>query len=275
MTAAVGTDSSAALAAAIEANPIEYWRKCSPHLPGVERYDEPGMTRFVTDIPFAPFNQVILTRLARAEIDERIDETLALCEERGVPLLWSVTSSTQPADLGTFLEAHGLTDTGTMTGMAMDLGQLPQEADTPAGFVVEQVGDRDGLEAWRQAYGNSFEMPEFASAAFRDLYAEIGFRGDAPFRHYVGRLDGEPVASATLFLGTGGADIWHVGTLPSARRRGIGAAMTLAPLLDARSIGYQTGTVYSSASAMGLKIYQRIGFEEYCSVTQYLWAGGA
>ena len=116
-------------------------------------------------------------------------------------------------------------------------------------------------------------MPDFASEAFRALYTTLGFTDDAPFRHYVGMLDGEAVASSTLFLGAESAGIWHVATLPSARRRGIGAAMTLAPLLDARSLGYRTGTVYSAASAMGLKIYHEIGFEECCGITQYLWAG--
>lgn len=273
MTAVIDTDSPAGMVAVIEANPIQYWRTCSPRLPGVERYDEPDMTRFVTSIPFAPFNQVIRTQIASKDIDARIDETLALCEERGVPLLWSVTSATEPADIGRRLEAHGLTNNGAMTGMAIDLEDLPHEATAPEGFAVEQVDDASGLEAWRRAYGSGFEMPEFASGAFRALYTVLGYTGKAPFRHYVGWLDGEPVASSTLFLGTGVADIWHVGTVPTARRRGIGAAMTLTPLLDARSMGCRFGTVYSAASATGLNIYRELGFKEYCGTTQYLWEG--
>ncbi len=275
MTAVVSKSSFAAVAGAIEGSPVEYWRMCAPHLAGVEHYDEPELMRFITGIPFAPFNQVVLTQLAREDVDTNIDETLALCSERGVPMLWSVNRSTQPADLGASLEAHGLTNAGTMSGMAVDLGELPEADPPPAGLLLERVRDTETLAAWRHAYTNSFEMPEFAGWEFFRLYSSMGFDEHAPFRHYVGLLDGEPVASSTLFLGAETAGIWHVGTLPAVRRRGIGAAMTLAPLLDARAIGYQTGTVYSAASEMGLNIYRQLGFREYCGVTQYLWVGAS
>src|SRR3989304_9374308 len=101
-----------AVVAAIEANPVEYWRTCCPHLPNAELHDGPDMAWFVTDIPFAPFNQVILTQLPADNIDARIDMTLARFKERHVPMLWSVNPSARPNDLGSCLEAHGLTSAG-------------------------------------------------------------------------------------------------------------------------------------------------------------------
>jgi hypothetical protein len=49
--------------------------------------------------------------------------------------------------------------------------------------------------------------------------------------------------------------------------------MTLAPLMDAREMGYRIGTLQSSE--MGLNVYRRLGFKEYCRVSQYVWAGDA
>ena len=201
--------------------------------------------------------------------DARIEEALARFTGRGLPMLWSVTPSARPQDLGIYLEAHGFTNAGTMTGMAVDLGALNEDGQPPAGFVIERATDLQRLEQWRHAYVHGFDLAEEFGRAFFDLYAGVGFDDRAPLRHYVGLLDGEPVAASTLHLGVAAAGLWHVGTAPAARRRGIGRAMSLAPLRDARALGYRIATIYSAASGMGRNIYRRLGFQEYFGMTQY------
>ena len=66
------------------------------------------------------------------------------------------------------------------------------------------------------------------------------------------------------------AGVFCVATIEAARRRGIGAAVTLAPLLDARAAGYQIGVL--QASEMGYPVYQRIGFTEQFRYHDYLWS---
>ena len=270
MSAVLADASVAALVAAIENNPVEYWRTCCDYLPDAEFHDEQELTWFATNIAAAPwFNQVMLARFAREQVDARIDETLALFEARSVPMLWSVTPSASPPDLGRHLAAHGLSLSSTMAGMAVDLGALSEESSIPPGFTVERAADVGMLEQWAEAYINGFEMEEPAGRGMYERYLHIGFADEVPFRHYVGLLRGEPAASSTLFLGAGVAGIFHVGTVPAARRQGIGAAMTLAPLREAATMGYRVGVLY--ASAMGTNVYRRLGFREYFTVTQYQW----
>jgi predicted acetyltransferase len=57
--------------------------------------------------------------------------------------------------------------------------------------------------------------------------------------------------------------------MPQARGRGIGAAITLAPLLEARQMGYRVGIL--QASSMGYKVYQRLGFRDFGKLSVYLW----
>ncbi len=49
--------------------------------------------------------------------------------------------------------------------------------------------------------------------------------------------------------------------------------MTLAPLLEARQLGYRTGVLGSSE--MGCPVYRRLGFEERCRIGVYEWRPAA
>jgi len=73
-------------------------------------------------------------------------------------------------------------------------------------------------------------------------------------------------------MAAGVAGIYNVGTVPEARGKGIGAAITLAPLLEARSRGYKIAILH--ASELGYSVYRRLGFQDYCQMNIYVWMGG-
>jgi ribosomal protein S18 acetylase RimI-like enzyme len=154
--------------------------------------------------------------------------------------------------------------------MAVDLLMLDDEAGSPLGLTIEQVGDLEGLRRWSEIFTAAFGQPEDTAEATFAVETELGV-GKHPWRRlYVGLWEGEPVATSLLFLGAGVAGIYGVGTVSDARRRGIGRAMTVTPLLEARAMGYRIGVLH--ASPMGLGTYRRLGFREYCRLCRYVWS---
>jgi GNAT superfamily N-acetyltransferase len=258
--------SAPALTTAIEANQFgafrlfRYWSQAEVH-------DDPDMLWIITDIAHSLFNSVFRAQLEPDNIDAVIKATIARGRSRNVPILWWVGPATRPANLGEYLEAHGFTRGGNLPGMAVDLLALNEGLRAPPGLTVEQFADVETLKQWCHC----FEWPDFVEDAWLDLLTSIGLGAQSPLRYYLGRLKGEPVAASLLFLGTGVAGIYNVATLPEARRHGIGTATTLAPLREARALGYRVGILQSSE--MGFSVYRKIGFREYCKISTYVWIG--
>ena len=81
---------------------------------------------------------------------------------------------------------------------------------------------------------------------------------DAEVECYLGLVDGEPVASSTLAHGGRVAGVYNVATLPEARRKGFGEAMTWHAISRGAACGCDMAAL--QASEMGRPIYERMGF---------------
>jgi GNAT superfamily N-acetyltransferase len=92
----------------------------------------------------------------------------------------------------------------------------------------------------------------FAAMVSPALLARPGYRA------YVGTVDGQPVATAMAFTSGDHVGIFDVATPPRHRARGYGAALTARAALD----GFKAGASYAylQSSAMGLSVYERLGF---------------
>lgn len=261
--------SAPTLVRAIKANLFE-WYQYLGSSPGAEWHDSPGLTWLLTGIPSSFANGVLRTQLEPDNVDGIIEQTLAHFKSRDVTRFsWWVELGTQPTDLGKHLIAHGFAYTDGGPGMAVDLLELNEDLTTPSGLTIERVGDPGTLKKWAYASLIGFEILETYVDTWFDVFAGLGF--DLPLHNYVGILEGQPVAASELFLAAGVAGIYVVAAVPEARRQGIGAAMTLAPLREARAMGYRIGILHSSP--MGLRMYRRLGFREYCKMSHYVWEG--
>jgi ribosomal protein S18 acetylase RimI-like enzyme len=158
-------------------------------------------------------------------------------------------------------------------GMVADLSQMNETVleQVPAGFTIEEIRDEAALLDFKRVFVETYEIPEWAGQAWVDATLQAGI-GQTPWKMYLGRLHGEAVATNMLFNGGGVASVYAVATVPSARGQGIGAAITLKPLLEAREMGYRYAVLF--ATEMGVSVYKRIGFRlTEVRLNRYLWRG--
>jgi hypothetical protein len=170
------------------------------------------------------------------------------------------------------LLAHGFEYGGNDIGMAVDLATLPERVAAPDGFAAGKVRAGDDPTAWVRTLGSGFGEGAVEAEWVGSVYRRLGYDGGGPLRHFLGRLGGEPVATATLFLRAGVAGVYFVFTVEGARRRGIGAAATVAAPREARRPDYGLGVLGSSE--MGYGVHRRLGFEERCRIGLYEWQPG-
>jgi ribosomal protein S18 acetylase RimI-like enzyme len=152
--------------------------------------------------------------------------------------------------------------------MAIDLRKLDGSQPALPGLRIELVDNPTRRKHWSHTCRVGAELPEIVEEAFSDC-AALDFTPGGSLYNCIGWLEGQPVATSSLFLGAGVAGIYNVTTIPAARRKGIGSAMTVAVLDQARTLGYRVGILHSSP--MGFNVYRKLGFEEYCKINQYVW----
>lgn len=268
----LATATPAQLGAAVYLNLYDLFRAMA-QLPGAELEELPGLSRHHAFPGNPMFKGVWQTRLRPDDLESAITDSLNYFRVRNAPFIfWWLDPESAPSDTGDRLQAHGFVPfEQNAPGFAAELSALNYDLmqRVPSGFVIERVSNEQQLLDFKQAFVNGLEVPEWAGQAWVEAAQTMGI-GRTPWVMYMGYLDGQPVASNMLFTGAGVASVFGVATVPAARRKGLGAAITLIAYQDALRMGYKYGVLF--ASDLGAPVYKRIGMTD-CGIglSRYLW----
>ena len=257
--------SDRALVTAIRANMCDFFRHLGVSYP--EGHFENGkFTRWRVPIHHPWFNGV-LSSLPPGEQDETfVEETIRYFRAQQVGVFtWWMEPPLHCSDWEAALSHYGFVSSTDTPGLAVELRALNEPAQRVDGLQIRRVEDEDLVHSWGAAFTRGYGMPTEWEPAIHDIAVRLG--SDFPVRNYLGYWNGEPVATSSLFLGAGVAGIYNVSTLPKARGKGIGGALTLHPLQEAREMGYRIGTLQSSD--MGYNVYRKLGFQHLCQIEYF------
>lgn len=176
-----------------------------------------------------------------------LQATLQTLRESGLPFTVHVRSDL--VDVISDAASHSLTDEGLLPCFAMGPGPVPAP---PPDLLIERVEPHnwgDFLDATARGFGMPPEMVEalLVPSVLDDDHARL----------FVGKVDGDAVATAVSIRTGATIGIYNVATVPESRGRGIGTAMTWHLLADADP---RWEVAVLQASDMGRPIYERMGF---------------
>jgi len=257
--------SDEALVTAIRANLCDFFKYLSQHS-SEKQLSSQEFTRWHSPLQHPWFSGVLSSRPFEAKDDAFIEATMQHFREQGVhAFTWWMEPHLKPADWELALSKHGFAFSDDTPGMAVDLQALNEPIGTVNGLEVRAVADEESLRTWAKIFVAGYGLPsDWESTVFSEWH-KLGL--EFPLKNYLGYLNDEPVSTACLFYGSGVAGIYSVSTLPKARGKGIGAAVTLQPLLEAREKGYRIGVLQSSE--LGFNVYERLGFRHLCQVEYF------
>lgn len=247
----------------------ENYHYCLGRSPTVELSVGKYLTWFVTNMPDHFMNLVVCTELPAEGTDQLIDNAFAHFKLLNIKRLsWLIQEGVPAVELKNNLEAHGLIFRESFANeMAVDLMKMPDKTQVPYGLKIVPVEDEATLRKWIHVASIGFGVPHDVESIWYDFFEAAAC--DRPFHTYLALLNSEPVGTSQLFTSAGVAGIYNVTCIPEARGQGIGAAVTLASLLNGRELGYRVGIL--QASSMGRNVYQRLGFQDFGKLSVYLW----
>ena len=236
----------------------------------IESTEEGGIFRWHTGISHPWFEGILVTRPAQIGDDLLIIETIQYFSNRqALPFTLWFSPEVDQSGWIKLLSQMDFHKTNETPGMARELSNLPVTSGGPPGLSIQEIDNLVDLYTWCTVFIEGYELPDTLLPALFNLLSGIGLHSS--FRYYLGWLSRQVTATSLSFISEDVIGIYFVATLPAYRRKGIGAAMTLEPLIVSRSPHIRLGVLQSSR--MGFPVYKKLGFIHVGNLENYYWAG--
>ena len=239
------------LAERIVAASLEGERVRADVVEGGEFLEIDGLLIALSNLPAPELNG---TRVVREPEDPAaaLDAAREVFRSRGHPFFGIEIEVGRHPAMEDAVRAAGLRRVEAWPTMAVSIPLLPAE-DIPAGVEIRHVREAAELEAVRRVEVETFGTP----AEIAERFVGRKMLTDPRVRMFTAWIDDEPVGEASAYLLHDTVGIFGVGVVESARRRGVGAALTLRA---ARAFDDRTDLAWLQPSEMARRMYEGQGF---------------
>lgn len=225
---------------------------------------------FLLEFLFFFVNGELLTKIPSEIAEKTIKELILSFKRENLPFYWFVGPLSKPDNLRDLLLKENPSFVEDNPGLAVNLKELSDKKRNTPNLTIKKVQDYEMLKVWVEVVIKGFDLPMDLIFEFWFESLAIVFLGDnSPYSAFLAYYNGTPVATSVGFYGSGVVGLNGITTLKEVRGKGIGSAITLAPLYEAKNLGYDLGILRSTE--IGLKMYKSIGFKEYIQIERFVW----
>jgi hypothetical protein len=238
--------------------------------PGGTFHDEGDLVWIEAPIPQLPYNAILRVRLGD-DAHGRLAPIAEHFREIGHQLLCPIMPLSTPRELGTIVEAVGLSSSTRITGMSLDLRRPRTSAarrSRRTGSSTAKSGAMRTSMRTRSSWGSTGSFPRSARVLPAASAGGAG-TGRCPGVRWVAYMDGRAVGKAYRLL-RGSLDvvgIFGVSVRNEARGPRRRQHPHRAPVAARGELGRQRAVLHSTPMAVSL--YRRIGFVERCEIPTY------
>lgn len=210
-------------------------------------------------------NGVVTTDLQEENTYPAIEMITNFYKTRHAPFSWWTDPASEPPNFQKALRAFGGEFHGNFDGMILEFDALTRIIQEPSELAINLVSSNEDLNAFIDVLIQSYEAEAGVASAVKTLLMEAGL--EFPVFHFLGKIAGIPVSVGSLFIHDGMAGIYHVGTIPSVRKKGFATAIMREALKVAHFHGCKSS--FLTSTPMANNIYSGLGYKTTASFRFY------
>ena len=208
-------------------------------------------------------NGVICDEIDLENLEDLVGDAFTFFNEKQLPWCWLTGSVSTQKQFYTHMQSKGF-KLKIEPGMGLELEKLEKRENTDKKVSIIRGNSLEHVDlAWKVSL-SAYGFPREAS----EPYWKKSLKSDDR-SFFIAMVDDNPVGISEAFYHLGVLGIYFVGVNEDVRGKGIGTAVTLAPLFEAKELGYKWAILHSTQ--MGLGVYKRIGFETFCELWECHW----
>ncbi len=169
------------------------------------------------------------------------------------------------------LKTPGFRYIGDDIALAMEIEKMKKEINFPNSLYVEEINNQERFEKYVDIVKLRFNYRGDSYKEYIQKFENIDFKNKPTYwRKYIGWLNGEPKAVATLILAGGIAVIYDEGLTAKLARNpyGVNDGVVSKLMKDSLKLGYKIGGVFSSVGE--LRRYFALGFSEQFKIPKFI-----
>jgi ribosomal protein S18 acetylase RimI-like enzyme len=239
-----------------------YWGSLNSSLKQID-----SIEAMSTGVPISDINWVFNEKPLKKDSAKNITEIKEYYKKLNLRFWWWVYPRGKSSETTAMLKDAGLRFLEEVPCMAADLNDSSPDDGLTDNIKIVPVKNKNDLLIWKDISFDGFEMPARAREQYGSFVSSFDIGAQSPQQLFLAYLNEKPVATSLLFTHENTAGIYYVSTLPAYRNKGCGMKITQAAMKSAKESGFTD--VILQATQMGVRVYKRLGFTQYCQAEIY------